>query len=219
MWEVVTNAIEKFFEKLESCKSQDKIIVWLSGGTSLELFYDILESVLSFTESSLVNKLIFIYLDERNVSFDSGESNYKLTQDLFLWNLVKMWRLKSEQIKILTSDNYKNYLDNYNKIDIALFWVGEDWHIASLFPSLSNEWDYTNNYTKISNSPKLPCERFTITPKGLEKIDLSFLFFIWEKKRWVYKKYQLWLLEESPISFLKNIDIITNITEKIKRSS
>jgi 6-phosphogluconolactonase len=56
--------------------------------------------------------------------------------------------------------------------------VGEDGHIASLFPHhelLSNE---TKGFLEIFDSPKLPPHRITVSKNMIFDIKVSFVFFI-----------------------------------------
>ncbi len=180
------NFLIYFLKSLEELKNNERIVIWLSGWNSLKIFYEELKNNFWDIEKNLRNKIYFCFLDERVVDFEDDDSNYKLCKNLFLDYLVEKWVIKKEQILLpdLSLSNYElDYFDKVKKIDIWLFWVWEDWHTCSLFPNHKLLDDNSYSYLKISDSPKLPKNRITISKSMLEDIKYAFVFFIWESKQ------------------------------------
>ena len=185
-WQSKKDFLLYFLKSLEEQKNNEKIVIWLSGWNSLKIFYGELKDNFWKIDKTLRNKIYFCFLDERVVDFESDDSNYKLCKNLFLDELVTKWLIKQEQI-LLPDFSLKDYeIDYFNKvqkIDIWLFWVGEDWHTCSLFPNHKLLDDDTYSYLKIWDSPKPPKNRITISKSMLEDIKYAFVFFIWESKQ------------------------------------
>jgi 6-phosphogluconolactonase/glucosamine-6-phosphate isomerase/deaminase len=175
-----------FLDNLNSLRDAKKIVIWLSWWNSLNIFYDELKNNFWKLNKTIREKIIFCFLDERIVQFTSDDSNYKNLKDTFLWELLEKWYILEEQI-LLPDFSLEDYADDYfkkvKKIDIALFWVWEDWHIASLFPKHELLWDESLSYLTIHDSPKPPDNRITISKSMFYQIRHSFVFFMWESKK------------------------------------
>jgi 6-phosphogluconolactonase len=61
--------------------------------------------------------------------------------------------------------------------------VGEDGHIASLFPQHELLSDETKGFLEILDSPKLPPHRITVSKNMILEIKVVFVFFIGDKKK------------------------------------
>lgn len=219
-WNILKNQFLKYFlQSLEKLKTNNRIVIWLSWGNSLKIFYEEIKNNFWSIDKDLREKIYFCFLDERVVSFEDNDSNYKLCKNLFLDELIQDWWLKQENI-LLPDFSLYNYIQDYfkkvQKIDIWLFWVGEDGHTASLFPNhiLLENTEYT--YLKIEDSPKLPLKRITISKSMLQDILYSFVFFMWDTKKQAWNNF----LDEKidykncPIKLTvssQNTIIITNI--------
>ena len=71
----------------------------------------------------------------------------------------------------------EDYKKHCTKIDLALLGIGEDGHIASIFPDLLNSVQ-DGYFVRISNSPKMPPVRHTITPNFLNDCVDSIVFLV-----------------------------------------
>eukprot|EP00866_Antonospora_locustae_P000103 jgi/Antlo1/103/1596 len=69
------------------------------------------------------------------------------------------------------------YADTCTYVDVAFLGVGEDGHIASLFPD-SAALDSTEYFVYVDNSPKTPTRRITVTIRFLNECVDRLFFFI-----------------------------------------
>lgn len=176
---------DEFVYRLEKMWDKEYINIWLSWWNSILSFYKYLQENGNLIDKKIWEKINLGFVDERIVPFEDKESNYWLLKSILLDKLVEKKLIKDSQIKkiYLNSKNIsKDYTKSFPFIDIWLFWVGEDWHIASIFPKHQILKDKSNSYLQINDSPKLPKNRITISPLYLQSIDTCFVFFIWEKK-------------------------------------
>jgi 6-phosphogluconolactonase/glucosamine-6-phosphate isomerase/deaminase len=76
----------------------------------------------------------------------------------------------------LTPDQHAAvYNERVPRVDIGLFGIGPDGHIGSLFPGHELLSSDATGYIGISDSPKLPVERITVSPQMVSEISYTFL--------------------------------------------
>ena len=113
----------------------------LSGGSSPKILFKTLSEKLKI-KTNIDTK--FFWVDERCVSPDSEESNYKMTKEnLFRYNIFKpenIFRIKGENDPEKELIEYNRILkknlkleNNIPKFDLIILGLGEDGHTASLF--------------------------------------------------------------------------------------
>lgn len=151
----------KFF--LDSLRNVKKPSILLTGGCTASSLYR------RWSQESLITKKLenaqLYFGDERCVSLDDPASNYRLVVDELFSGTApdNLFRIRGEVIDYAGEVyRYASLFPDY--FDFMIFSVGEDGHIASLFPNsaalASNEQlEYVND------APKLPACRFTITPR------------------------------------------------------
>ena len=136
--------INTFIDQLKkdisiSKKKNERFSFVLTGGKSpIKLYKKLAKSKIDWSSVDL------FWGDERHVSNRSKNSNYKLAYDTFI---KKIKIKKSNLYKIDTNNNlnnsaqkYKRKIINYfrnnkNFFDCVLLGMGEDGHIASIFPN------------------------------------------------------------------------------------
>ena len=136
--------INTFIDQLKkdisiSKKKNERYSFVLTGGRSpVKLYKKLAKSKIDWSSVDL------FWGDERHVSNKSKNSNYKLAYDTFI---KKIKIKKSNLYKIDTNNNlnnsaqkYKRKIINYfknnkNFFDCVLLGMGEDGHIASIFPN------------------------------------------------------------------------------------
>jgi 6-phosphogluconolactonase len=130
----------------------------LTGGRTAATLYRNLPSV------ALHSAHIFMS-DERCVPEDSTESNAWLVRtNLFDGVVPANWCPihGDAEDPVDEAVRYGSLLPE--QIDLLVLSVGEDGHIASLFPS-SSALESRQKVTHVTNAPKYPPQRITITPK------------------------------------------------------
>lgn len=150
------NIVEKVFDKvkftqiasqiiikqaMECLKNNNKFTFVLSGGKTVEDIYVYLAN--NHKYSIDWSKVHFFWLDERCVPITHKESNYKLAYDsliIKLNNVGSINRMKGEINPNQSAKEYNKTLLNFFKkneicFDFILLGMGEDGHIASLFPN------------------------------------------------------------------------------------
>jgi 6-phosphogluconolactonase len=95
-----------------------------------------------------------------------------------------------------------------NAIDVALLGIGEDGHIASLFPGRS-ELNATETVIAISDSPKPPKDRITLTLQRLMTAHTAVILAKGPSKRRAIERVMA-RDPELPTSRLKQVILVTD---------
>lgn len=77
--------------------------------------------------------------------------------------------------------------------------MGEDGHVASLFPKHPALEIYGSRYVEVENAPKLPPDRISVSLDLAKEIPDPFVFFIGEAKQTTYERFLRG--DESPWAF------------------
>ena len=158
----------------DTLNKQEECSVMLTGGRSAERLYTSWAELPAFRQTARVQ---FYFGDERCVSPDRLESNFGLAmRTLFKQGVptgCSVFRMEAER-----SNREAAALD-YGKrlpiqVDILLLGVGEDGHIASLFPG-SAALKITRQQVVAITGPKPPHDRFTITPPVISQAKSVFV--------------------------------------------
>ena len=173
-------------------KSKSRLSFVLTGGSSpVNLYKKLAKSNIDWSNIDL------FWGDERFVSNKSKNSNFKLANDLF----IKKVKIKKQNLFYIntkrkdinqSSVDYQNKIKNYFKnkkikFDICLLGMGNDGHVASIFPN-------TNILKKksiVSPVNRGDFKRITI---GLKVINNSKKIFLWlskKSKTSIFKKLRL----------------------------
>ncbi len=174
------------------------LAVGFCGGRSIQpVFSAFLENIERLPNDSLA-KLRFFLVDERVCPRDSDQLNFNLImknlyQPLAALELVDEGQflpfLKFDRSLEQCCEEYSKTLDECGGFFHSVFCgVGEDGHVASLFPDMEND-SGGENFFPIYNSPKPPLERLTSSLALLQKTKHPFLLFFGEGKREVYNKF------------------------------
>jgi 6-phosphogluconolactonase len=160
-----------------------EIHIGLPGGSSLDGWYD---SILSRPETWRgidLAKLRFGLVDERCLPKGDKDRNDSHVLEVFIWPLCEMWILQPSQFitpwDIVEAAKYEQEISFF---DMAFFWIGPDWHVASLFPH--HPWLETqgSRYIDIGHSPKPPENRISLSVSGVQ-IPFVCLFAVGESKK------------------------------------
>lgn len=176
-----------------------------------------------FTDTDLNWQQIHLWLsDERYLPNDHPDSNYKQLTEY----LGKISSLPKENLNPLkttlsietAASEYQSRIQQANNgiFDIIILGMGEDGHIASLFPGHTLELSSPELVVPIHNSPKPPPQRLSFTFKIFERAINILLLVKGEQKKSLLKQLekQVQGTEHLPVAKLlrtnKNVTIITN---------
>ncbi|MEA2037355.1 MAG: 6-phosphogluconolactonase [Nanoarchaeota archaeon] len=196
--------------------NQEKVVLAVPGGRSVAgIFNHLKEKNISW------NKVHIFIVDERLVTIDDPESNFRLAKECFLGELIDKGVLPSENVHPFIVDsgiaNYEEELkNNGGKYDIILLSSGEDGHVGALYPehdSIKNDSDF---FISMDNSPKPPPNRMSASLKLLTNAKIAILLFFGEGKKDAYRKFLDKDIDVSlcPAKLISNINesyVLTNI--------
>ena len=151
----IHNAVQSVINKKGACS------VMLTGGSSAEIVY----REWSKTLFSQIRNIHFYFGDERCVNPNHCSSNYFMViNSLFSENMSEnytIYRIMGEASdKMEESKRYLGILPS--EIDVLLLSIGEDGHIASLFPGDSFIYNNSKVITPVI-AVKQPFYRFTVS--------------------------------------------------------
>ena len=158
--------IEQLLKELSAYGERNKVrSVLLTGGRSARDLYKRWFESTAFVHYKNT-KLYFG--DERCVPKNSKDSNYNMVRKLLPSSFQDhIERIRGENVNLLSeSIRYSKLLPNI--LDLVLLSVGEDGHIASIFPC-SSALKSKKKVAYVENSPKKPKKRITVTPLVLER--------------------------------------------------
>lgn len=155
--EVVQTTVEEIVETRGTCS------LMLTGGRAAARLYRAWAGHARFTS---LRGLSVYWGDERCVPEDHPDSNYRMARDVLFpggsrpgWSVVRMEAERADLDRAV--EEYERALPE--AVDLMLLGVGEDGHIASLFPG-SSALQETRRRVVAVETPKPPHRRMTVTP-------------------------------------------------------
>lgn len=154
------------------------------------------------------------FVDERCVDPDSPDSNYRTLRDDFFEALVDTGRIPRSNIHRPQDEadahcsprRYTQRLLGVSRegragaaspgekpsphFDLVLLGVGEDGHVASLFPDHPSMQAGGREFILVENAPKAPPQRISASRALLEDADTAILLFLGEGKREALRRFR-----------------------------
>ena len=164
----------------KSISEKDCFSIVLTGGQSVFNLY----KILSKADSNWDKWHIYIG-DERFLPAGHKDRNDQIINEIWLDNSPipknNIHFIKAELGLLEARLEYENTLKKIDKFDVVLLSMGDDGHIASLFPGhlYSKDADVIVEY----NSPKLPNKRISISYRKLNKTHNVFKIILGQPKR------------------------------------
>ncbi|WKC58409.1 6-phosphogluconolactonase [Borrelia sp. P9F1] len=179
----------RFFDFFLSSVSQDDFTsIGICGGRNIISFLNVFNK-----NNYSLKKSHFFLVDERCVDLGSDESNFRLLSEGFFLEMIEKNLIHSSNLHPFIYDEFDeaSSIHNYNvefnsrftRLDISILSVGEDGHIASLFPSRKLLFSEMEGYQYEYDAPKSPSKRISLTPKSLRLSKSCVLLFMGEEKR------------------------------------
>ncbi len=193
----------------EAIDKKGKCFLAISGGRTPLPVYNILNSN-KYQQILDWSKVFVFFTDERCVPKDSIENNFKLCFDNWLQFFpdINCNRIEGWLAPELAATNYekkiKSVLDiknNYPQFDLIFMGIGEDGHVASLFPEYNFEKS-KNNYVEGFHVKKLKMNRVTLTLAVLNNAKNRLFGIIGNKKKAIFDDLLNKRYKDYPVSRL-----------------
>ena len=175
------NQAKKFIiERAElAIKNKGSFSLVLSGGSTPVNVYTLLAN-----EHVDFEKWHIYFGDERCFPLNHLERNSNVAESTWLSkvNILKsnIFIIPAELGNTEGSLAYEEILDKNKPFDLVMLGLGDDGHIASLFPN--HKYDNFKQVVSVSNAPKAPSDRRSLTPSRLSNTD-EVLFLISGKNK------------------------------------
>jgi len=167
--------------------SKKKINVMLTGGNTVLKLYFYLNKKIKKINLTNIN---FWLTDERTDYIVKNNSNYLSIKNILF---KKMNKKKYNFPNIISySSNLKKSIEEYEcffpkRIDLMIITLGEDGHIASLFPAVK-EKSISKNFIKVYVRDNKNRNRISIKRKIFKQTDKIFALCFGRKKKNMYNK-------------------------------
>ena len=155
----------------------------LSGGSTPKFFYEL------FAEKYKDYSNIYLWtIDERHVNIDDEKSNQRMINSIFSNSNLNIIEYSYEEDPGHSAKSYtNNVFKKVDKFNAAILGVGEDGHIASLFPDTTalnaKEKGFVQNEVNILTKWRVTC-----TFELLKDIEQVYLLVTGENKREIIEK-------------------------------
>ena len=177
----------------KSIKKYNRFAVALSGGTTPKMLYRTLTSS-PFKEMVDWRKICLFWSDERNVIPSHPDSNYHMAMNSGFEKMPiphnQIFRMPAETCSSKSAKEYEELIKKHLKdklFDLVMLGLGEDGHIASLFPESSaleeKQKLVTIDFIKQTNSI-----RMTLTYPCIENSQNVVIYAWGEKKEKIIQK-------------------------------
>ena len=156
----------------------ENISIGLSGGSTPQLFYEL------FAKKFYKYENISLWtVDERHIETSENISNQNMINSIFNDTKLDVIKYVYDEDPRVSAENYTNKVnEKIDKFNIAVLGVGDDGHIASLFPYSkalnSNKMGFVENEVNI-----LTKWRITSTYKLLTDVEYLYLFVTGQNKK------------------------------------
>jgi 6-phosphogluconolactonase len=157
--------------------AQQRVHIALPGGRSIVGLLQALGPLLERVTAE-DKKRLHIYLTDERVMDNYQERNETLVSKYLPSDLIAHFNLAE------TTAVYNDYFMKVDhRFDVMILGVGEDGHIASIFPGQNSALTTAQYYTAIDHSPKLPAKRISLSRLAIVQAKNIILLFIGPEKQ------------------------------------
>jgi 6-phosphogluconolactonase len=191
--ETVACAVRDWF--VDRCReaiiARGRCLVSLSGGSTPKRLYELLAEL----PASAVDwsKVVLLWGDERDVSEDHSDSNYRMVRLALLDRLgsnkpmycrIPTGTMKAEEAADAYEATLKEVIGESDPaLDIVFLGLGDDAHTASLFPE-TKALEVNDRWCVANEVPKLKTTRITLTESLLNNASHVAFVVCGANKRW-----------------------------------
>ena len=183
-----SNAVQFIIERAKlAIREKGSFSLVLSGGTTPVNIYKLLAK-----EQVNFEKWHIYFGDERCFPLNHSERNSFVAESIWLLKV----NIPKSNIFIIPAElgnkdgslAYEKILDANKAFDLVILGLGDDGHIASLFPN--HQWDNSKQVVPISNSPKAPSDRISLTPSRLSNSEDVLFLISGKNKSHAFKQWK-----------------------------
>ena len=188
------------FAVLKAQATGEPLTIGLCGGRSVVGLVSALEKESRSQPRDLLRRLQFFMVDERLVPLTDEQSNFGGLKKLLFDKLVEEGTVQASQLHPFVTDSSRDdrgcadYGDELNRFGgrftIVVLGVGEDGHIAGLFPQHPVLKKTEAAFFPFFDSPKPPSGRMTAGAALVTGADLSVLLLLGEGKRAAWNTFR-----------------------------
>jgi 6-phosphogluconolactonase len=216
---LAVNAIADSISEL--LKKQQYIVLGVPGGRSVQGIF----SKIAQVKGIHWNRVHLFMVDERIVKINHAESNFRLVNEMLIKPIGK--RLPKENVHPFIADkskpdvgiaNYESQLKKYKgRYDIIILGVGEDGHVAALYPNHHSVMSNAEYFLHINDSPKPPAERMTASRNLLMESKVAFALFFSEAKRAAFMNFSKKTISffSCPAKLIDSVDEAYAVTDLV----
>ncbi len=174
--------VQTIAAEINSAKKQ--FCMALPGGNSVS---GVLESLRS---QKIMWQAVNVFMaDERLVAPADKDSNFRQANELLFSKVAGVHAFPFKMDEGLSAYQSKFLFVTKGNLDLVVLGVGEDGHIASLFPNHAALKNKAEGYIEVKGAPKPPAERISLSPKAIEGAGAVILLFASESKRQAFEKF------------------------------
>lgn len=198
--EKLAAAAVAIFDTLKSLPRTDRLTIGLCGGRSVVGLLGAIQAESKNQPRELFDRLEFFMVDERIVPLDDPQSNFGGLKNLLFDRLIAEGLLRPDQLHPFEAtretastqcEKYGEDLRAYGgRFAVVVLGMGEDGHIAGLFPGHPILQERSESFVSFFDSPKPPPARMTAAPSLVLNARLGVLLALGEAKRDAWNKFR-----------------------------
>jgi len=176
------------------------LVVGLCGGRSVVGLLGALQKESANQPKELLGRIQFFMVDERLVPLTDEQSNYGGLKRLLFDSLVEQKAISEKQLHpFVTDPSTKDYgCSSYEQelrslggaFTVVVLGVGEDGHVAGLFPQHQSLKETGKTFVHFHDSPKPPSDRMSASPALVTGADMSIILALGEGKRQAWDSFK-----------------------------
>lgn len=197
--EALGQVARRIFQVCAAKGPRDPLVLGLCGGRSVVGLLSALERESTNQPKELLGRIQFFMVDERLVPITDEQSNFGGLKKLLFNSLVERKVISERQLHPFVPTRevadfgcgaYLEELNSYGgKFTVVVVGVGEDGHIAGLFPHHRSLQEVGGSFVHFNDSPKPPPERMSASPALITGAELSVVLALGEGKRAAWEAF------------------------------
>lgn len=218
-------AARAIFEVLERQTSDTGVAVGLCGGRSVVGLLRAILKIALGQPTPVLQRTHFFMIDERIVPLASPDSNFGGLKAQLFDELIREGAIRESQLHPFVASRegadvecsrYMKELSEYGgRFSVVVLGMGEDGHVAGLFPRHPVLDRQGKGFSCFFDSPKPPSERMTANRELITTADMAVLLALGEAKRDAWKNFldQSISLEACPAKLVNSMARCVVVTD------